>query len=63
MAIGYFLFWHLIIPNRNELLYLFVFMKRGYFQKQKLFLLAGADPGLILGCCKILQKKLKVEMI
>ena len=24
---------------------------------------SGADPGLILGCCKILQKKLKIEMI
>ena len=27
-----------------------------------LFTLSGADPGLILGCCKILQKKLKIEM-
>ena len=24
---------------------------------------AGADPGLILGCCKILQKKLNIEMM
>ena len=24
---------------------------------------AGADPELTLGCCKILQKKLKIEMI
>ena len=23
----------------------------------------GADPGLILGCCKILQKKLNIEMM
>ena len=23
----------------------------------------GVDPGLILGCCKILQKKLKIKMI
>ena len=27
-----------------------------------LFTLSGADPGLILGCCKILRKKLKIEM-
>ena len=25
--------------------------------------LPGADPGLILECCKILQKKMKIEMI
>ena len=25
--------------------------------------LAGADPGLILGCCKILQKQLNIEMM
>ena len=25
--------------------------------------LTGADPGLILGCCKILQKKLNIEMM
>ena len=24
---------------------------------------AGADPGLILACCKILQKKLNTEML
>ena len=23
----------------------------------------GVDPGLILGCCKILQKKLNIEMM
>ena len=28
-----FLFWHLIIPNRNEILFL-IFMKRGDFQTQ-----------------------------
>ena len=25
--------------------------------------LAGADPGLILGCCKILQKEFNIEMM
>ena len=24
---------------------------------------SGADPGLILGCCKILQNKLNIEMM
>ena len=28
-----------------------------------LALSSGADPGLILGCCNILQKKLNIEMM
>ena len=26
-------------------------------------LIAGADPGFVLGCCKILQKKLNIEIM
>ena len=33
------------------------------FERKVLGVVSRADPELILGCCKILQKKLKMDMI